>query len=380
MNLSELTPFFDSSHVYAGGKAMAAFIATTVTPVALVISLWLRIGSSQLDTVTSGSGKWSALARDLAIWLPVLGMYFALANLVTDLFQALYNAFHEHGSAAKMYEVFEKFLHDIESREAKGIVGALSFLASGALIIPWTLYYFSMFISSMVFIFMQLAHALAYSFALSWGLIAIPLSIGNFRLLRGWGIFTGSVLLWPMVHYMAFALFNPLFVAAGERYLSDSGGMAVLTDKMQYYLILTTINFLAAGLSLSAPFVASALVNNSGSLSGLVAPFAAAAAGAAATGAGMARSAHSGAGGGESSSGASKPSPSGDAPATPSPRGDSSASIPSASGASPDSQPSATRAPTPDSFGEDASLPQKMAGRDAAETRDPPPDERRADA
>ena len=291
MDLSGLTPLFDPSQLYAGGKEMAAYVAATVTPVALAISLWLRLGASQLDTVTSGAGKWSAFARDLALWLPVLGMYFAAASLVTELFQALYNAFHARGSAAGTHATFARFLEDIESREPQGVLGALSFLASGALIVPWTLYYFSMFMSSLVFIFMQLAHALAYSFALSWGLVAIPLSIGNIRLLRGWGLFSGAVLLWPVVHYVAFALFNPLFTAAADHYLSGGGVLSAVTDKMQYYLILTTVNFIAAALSMSAPFVATALVNNSGSLHGLVTPFAAAATAMAATGTGIAHAA-----------------------------------------------------------------------------------------
>ena len=365
MDLSDLTPLFNPAHIYAGGKAMAAFIATTVTPVALAISLWLRIGASQLDTVSAGTGKWSAFARDLALWLPVLGMYFAAASLVTELFQTLYNAFHEHGSAAKMHAVFEKFLDNIESREPEGVLGALSFLASGALIIPWTLYYFSVFISSLVFIAMQLAHALAYSFALSWGLIAIPLSIGNIRLLKGWGVFSGTVLLWPLVHYMTFALFNPLFIAAGEHYLSDDGVLGALADKMQYYLILTTVNFIAAGLSLSAPFIAASLVNNSGSVHGLVMPFAAAATAATAaavagTGMAAARRRRQATGGGEGRN-SSASSGGGAGGATPQPNAGAERSAGHGSAAAP--EPGATPEPV-----ESAAAPEPATTPEPAES------------
>lgn len=274
MELGDFLSLLNPGVIYQGGIDFSKFIAATITPVILMIALWLRISKTQLETL-SGQGRWGVMIKDMAIWLVILGLYFGIADLLTDLFNVIYAHFQQQGSYSTTMSHFDEALQQIDlDSEGSGFNG-LSFVTAPLNAVAFVIYYVSFLITGFVTKFLAMGHALAYSFAVAWGLIAIPMSLtSTFKLLRGWGVMLGTILLWPIVHYAAYAFFDPIFVSAlGSFSPSDVASV----DKAQLYSIMTIVNLLTLAITLSSPFVALALASNSGSITGVVAPFAAAA-------------------------------------------------------------------------------------------------------
>jgi len=274
MTVADFLISLSPTNIYQGGMDFSLFIATTISPVILVIALWMRVVKMQVETIT-GNGKWNIFIKDVGIWVFILGSYFALANIITALFNTLYEHFQTVGSYGK---TMAHFAEALELNDVSGEESDFSFtsLMSGPMTaVSFVFYYFSFLVVSLVTKFLALAHAMVFSFAIAWGLIAIPLSIsGTLSLLKGWGIMLGTVLLWPIIHYSAYAFFDPVFADALSSFsLRDFQK----TDRSQLYMIMTIINALSFAITLSAPFIAQALASNSGSIAGVVAPFATAA-------------------------------------------------------------------------------------------------------
>ncbi len=280
MDFADFLSLFAATHIYDGGKNMAMFVGATITPVLLVIAIWLRLGSTQLESATSGSGKWASFFKDMMVWLTILGLYFALAGMLSDLFNAMYTHFNERGSLGAILARFAELIEDIDKAgdDADLLSQSLSLLSSPVTFVIWLFYYFSFLLATIMIKFLQLAHAICWSFALVWGLVAIPMSItSNFKLLKGWAIFSGISLLWPIIHFGGFALFNPIFQHAANEFVSGAGAGLASIDKSQLYLIMTVVNVLAVSIAIAAPFITMSLISNSGSIAGVVAPFASAA-------------------------------------------------------------------------------------------------------
>lgn len=300
MDFADFLNLIDASFIYEGGKNMAAFIAAVITPILLIVAIWIRMGQSQLETVTSGSGKWGVFLKDLAVWTTILGLYFVLAGFLSDTFNHLYDYFQKQGSLAAIQEKFMGMVEEIDNRSDDGqgfFERTFDIMGNAVTFTIWLFYYFSFLLATFLVEFLKMAHALAWSFALVWGLIAIPMSlVSNFKLLRGWAIFSGVVLCWPLFHFGGFALFNPIFEAAAKSFVSGGGAGLASIDQAQLYLIMTFVNLISVAVALAAPFVAQAFISNSGSIAGVVTPFALAATSMAGAGAMAAKGRMQGAG------------------------------------------------------------------------------------
>jgi len=280
MGFEDFLSLIDASYIYEGGKNLALFVASVITPFLLVIAIWLRLASNQLSVATSGQGKWAEFFKDLAVWVTILGLYFVLASMLSDLFNSMYSYFHERGSLGAILAQFADMIDQIDAagEDAELLSQSMSILTSPVTFVVWLFYYFSFLVATIVIKFLKLAHAICWSFALIWGLIAIPMSItSNFKLLRGWGIFSAIALLWPIIHFSGFALFNPIFENAANAFIAGTGAGTVSIDKAQLYIIMTIVNVIAVALAIAAPYITAALVSNSGSIAGVVMPFASAA-------------------------------------------------------------------------------------------------------
>ncbi len=300
MDLSSFLELISPKYIYTGGQNIAMFVGATVSPVLLVIAIWLRLATSQLDSAVSGSGKHAQFIRDMAVWLTILSLYFTLASMLSDFFNTLYEHFASRGSLGAILSRFSEMIEKVDTAgdNADLMSQSLSILTSPVTFFVWLIYYLSFLIVSFVIKFLSLAHAISWSFALVWGLVAIPMSItSNFKLMRGWAVFSGISLVWPLVHYGSFAMFNPIFQHAADEFVTGSGAGLASLDKAQLYMIMTFVNILAFALAVAAPFISMALVSNSGSIAGVVTPFASAAVGAAVAATAQMRAA-GGAGGG----------------------------------------------------------------------------------
>lgn len=284
MELQSLITLLSPVVIYEGGYQLAQFIASYITPFLLTIALAIRTLETQLDAVSNGHGRWGRFIRDMGVWITVLAVYFVLAQMINQLFTSLYTAFSSAGSLAGLMEQFSALLMAIQAngQGADTLDGFTNLLSSPLLLMAYFVFYVSFILVAFVAVLMQLAHAIAYSCAVSWGLVAIPMSLTTtFKLLAAWGKFTAIILVWPVFHYIAFALFTPLFMEAA-RYFIDGTANSVTADKAQVYLVFTVINLLACALIVAAPFIAQSLITN-GAVTGVIAPFAAAAMGATAT-------------------------------------------------------------------------------------------------
>jgi len=283
MDIGQFLELLSPVAVYDSGYQLALFVASAITPFLLALAIGIRTLETQVDALTSGTGRWGRFVRDMGIWITVLAVYFGLALMINEVFTSLYRSFAAKGSLSLLMEQFSSLLTAIEAagEEEGGFTDSLvNLLGSPVLGISYFVYYVSLILVAFVGIFLQLAHAIAYSFVISWGLVAIPMSITtSFKLLGPWAKFTGIVLIWPIIHYIAFALFTPLFVKAATFFV-DGDAASVNFDQAQVYLLYTIVNFIACALIVAAPFIAQTLIS-SGSITGLVAPFAAAGMGAA---------------------------------------------------------------------------------------------------
>lgn len=281
MELESLIELLSPVSIYDSGYELAQFIASYITPFLLTVALAIRTLETQLDTVSNGRGRWGHFIRDMGVWITVLAVYFVLAQMINQLFTSLYAAFSSAGSLSGLMEQFSALLSAIESggQDADTLDGLTNLLSFPLLLMAYFVFYVSFILVAFVAVFMQLAHAIAYSCAVSWGLVAIPMSLtSSFRLLATWGKFTAIILVWPVFHYIAFALFTPLFMEATQYFIDGTAG-SVIADKAQVYLVFTVINFLACALIVAAPFIAQSLITN-GAITGVITPFAAAAMGA----------------------------------------------------------------------------------------------------
>ena len=262
-----------ATRLYQSGHELALFIAATITPALLVITIGIRTLETQVDALVSG-GRWGRFVKDLGVWVTMLSVYFLLAAMVNEWFMALYESFSRNGSLASLMAQFDQLLEKIKEAGEGGdfFDGLSNLISSPILLISYLVYYVSLILVAVVASFLQIAHALAYAFAVSWGLIAIPLAItANLNILKAWARFSATVLVWPVFHYIAFGLFEPIFVGAGASFTAFSPG-SITVDKAQVYMWVTIVNFVVIALLVATPFLAHAFIAH-GAITGMVMPF-----------------------------------------------------------------------------------------------------------
>lgn len=275
--------------IYNYGAALAQTIYTFITPILLLIAIFIRTMETQLDVVAGQGGKWGPAIRDFLGWATVLTIYFALANLIGSFMNSVYAWIDGIGSMASVGKQLSALTTQLQERllaqqENDGTINTLidNIFTLPTAIVSLLFYYFSLIFVTTIHVFLKIAHAIGYSVAIAYGLIAIPLSITrSMRLLRGWATFMGFLLLWPLVLGFALALFSPLFTHAAETMVQDPE-LSVSTATQNMYMFFTILNILIIGILIAAPFVAGSLAANAPAHSGMVMPFVAAGAAAAA--------------------------------------------------------------------------------------------------
>ena len=280
---ASLITLFDPTPIYASGSQLAKVVYFTASPVLLVIAIFIRSMETQLD-VAAGHGRWTVAIRDFIGWGLVLTIYFGLANLVAEFMNALFAWIDTFGTLQAIGNHLAALSQGLKDKAAAQGTSrlVLEFVLSAGTALPSMLvsfacYYLSLLIVTALCIFMKVAHALGYSIGVAYGLIAIPLAITrSLRLLRGWAVFMGFLLLWPVVQGFAIGLFTPLFAKASASLIANPDvGVAAAT--FGTYMFFTVLHLIVAAILIAAPFVAGALAANTSAHAGLVTPFATAA-------------------------------------------------------------------------------------------------------
>ncbi len=275
-----LISLFDASSIYENVEDIALWVITRVTPVLVIIAMWIRLMETQLDSF-SGQSKYAGAVRDFLMFGFFMAVYFALGSLVSHAFNTFYGMFSEKGSFEVVFAQMQHFMDSINAMDKKseGLLGGVMDQGMAILSLPVLgatalIHYISLVLVVFVLVFMRQALAIGYGLAFVWGLIAIPLAItSKFKLLRGWGVFSGAILLWPIMEALLVWFFSPVFFAATEQLISGDAGLFV-AEKSGVYLLYTVLNLLICGLLVAAPLLAAALAANNSAMSSLVMPFA----------------------------------------------------------------------------------------------------------
>ncbi len=158
------------------------------------------------------------------------------------------------------------------AREGMGTLEVLGDLAGN---LPRGLAFVLFFISFVLLVsvqlFFQIAQAVGYATALVFGTVAIPMAVSQkLSVLKGWGVFTATMLIWPIVE----SLFMYLLIGMTAQIQLDVGSAgASNASAAGVYLMFTVMNAVMTVTLIAAPFVTQALVANSGSIAGVVTPF-----------------------------------------------------------------------------------------------------------
>ena len=265
--LSTLEQFlrdFSPTYIYEGGYQIALAYLTTLSGVLLIIAVIIRLANSSLDSL-DGHGRYAALIKSLLIWGTVLALYFVLAGLIIDFFNVLYSWTRSNGSIGRALSELGQVLQEIEARQAaaRDDMSTLDVLGDLAGNLPrgiaFVLFFISFVLLISVQLFFQIAQAIGFTAALVFGTVAIPMAVSQkLSVLKGWGVFTATILIWPMIE----SLFMYLLIGMTSQIQMDVGGAgASNASAAGVYLVFTVMNSVMAVTIIAAPFVTQALIS-----------------------------------------------------------------------------------------------------------------------
>ncbi|HFE36804.1 MAG TPA: hypothetical protein ENK06_00110 [Gammaproteobacteria bacterium] len=222
--------------------------------------------------MTNSQGRWVNALRDMAILGAAITVYFAAGNMVNEFFSATYSYFEKIGSVGSITNQLADTIEQLEAKTQD--TGTLSYLAGSVWNFAGTIVYYASLIAVTTLIaFLHLAQALGYGLCFCWGLIAIPMSITrNFRLLKGWAMFTAFILMWPVVESLTMGLISSIFADMGQTMTGSASGNTDL-DQGAVMMMYTTLNIILFMIAVVAPFVTNALVSNAPAGKDFVVPF-----------------------------------------------------------------------------------------------------------
>jgi len=280
--LAELLTSFDMDILFKITHAIATVVATYLAPVLLLISIYIRLMETQISALVDGGGYGRAL-KDIILWSFVLGSYFAIGNLISDFFNAIYAWLETFGSIKVTMESYARIMEKNKIAVNGEGVSVISLVSSPYVVFAELFYYGTLIIMSAMSAFLKIANILILGLGFIWGLIAIPISISTtFRILRGWAFIMAFALVWPIVQSILMAMFGMLFANAADTTQSFKE-VSPMLNSANIMMLFAVMNILLCCVLVCAPLIANSLVTNSSSAAGVVMPFvgAAAAAGAA---------------------------------------------------------------------------------------------------
>ena len=270
--LPELLSSFDMTVLYSVAYAIAETVAKYLSPVLLLVAIYIRLMETQIDAL-AGSGKYGTALRDILFWGFVLGAYYAIGALIMDFFNTIYAWLDSFGSLKATMAAYDNIMtKNAVDINAKGVT-ALGLLSSPYVLVSSLLYYGTLIIVAFISAFLKIANVMAFGIAFIWGLIAIPISISTtFKILRGWAYLLAMALVWPIIQALLIAMFSMLFTNSANILMGIPDADPILRGA-NIMMLFAVMNLLLAAILISAPLIANALVTNSSAASGIVMPF-----------------------------------------------------------------------------------------------------------
>lgn len=274
-----LLSWMDPSTIYAMGYDVAEKFLP-ISAILLTLAVFIRASNEQFNAVSSQQVNWSKFLMDVFLWGTLLTFYFYLSIPVIQFFNLMYSWAEQSGSfstiTVQISSTIEK-LNSLPSKEDTDLTDVLDntvgYIAYGA---AWLAYMISFIFTLFVASFLKMGHALAFSLAYIWGLVAIPLGIvNNFKLIRPWAIVSGVVLLWPFFESVLLFFFKGLFLGATTSMMASMGSYSPGAEA-SFFIAFSILNFIIAATLIVAPFLAQSFLTGSG-LTATIATFAGAA-------------------------------------------------------------------------------------------------------
>lgn len=293
-DLADLLAGFDVSVIGPIIKMIADAVAKFLSPVLLIVAIFIRLMETQVDALVSG-GKYGTAIRDILMWTFVLGTYFAICTLVIDFFNPIFAWLDQYGSLKTVMKVFADFSDKNDALHATQGQSLTTVLSTPYYVVSVLFYYGTLIMLAFLTAFLKVANVMAFGVGFIWGLIAIPISISTtFKILRGWGFLVGFTLVWPIIQGLMLWMFSLLFSNSMNSLtaIPDSNSTLQAANVM---MLFATMHLLMCAVMVAAPFIANSLVTNTPAGAGIVMPFVGAAI---AAGAGMAKGLENRGGGG----------------------------------------------------------------------------------
>lgn len=275
-DLAALLMSFDVSILFTVSQKLSESIGKYLSPVLLILAMYIRVMETQLDGY-SGGGKYGTALRDMLLWSFVLGSYYSIGNLIFTFFNPIYAWLDSFGSlAATMQSFTDVMAQSKAASEASGIT-LVGILSSPYALIAMFFYYATLVVVAFITSFLKIANVLVFGIAFIWGLIAIPISISTtFNILRGWALLLAFALVWPIVQGLLMAMFAMLFTNSANSLMAITGTDATVRAA-NIMILFSVMHLLLAAVMVAAPFITNALVSNTSAATGVVMPFVAAA-------------------------------------------------------------------------------------------------------
>jgi hypothetical protein len=275
-DLAVLLTSFNMEVLFKVAYAIADVVGKYLSPVLLLMAIYMRLMETQIDALT-GSGKYGTALKDILLWGFVLGAYYAIGALVMEFFNEIYAWLDTFGSLKSTMETYSNIMQKNTKEMAASGITLTAVVSAPYNLIAMFLYYGSLIIVAFISAFLKIANVMAFGIAFIWGLIAIPISISTtFKILRGWAYLLALALVWPIIQALLVAMFSMLFSNSADTLMQITDADPSLRAA-NIMMLFAVMNLLFAAILVAAPLIANALVTNSSAASGIVMPFVAAA-------------------------------------------------------------------------------------------------------
>ena len=215
-DLAALLSSFDVKILFDIAKSIADAVGLYLSPVLLLMAIYIRLMETQVDALASG-GKYGTALRDMMIWTFVLGSYYSIGALVIGFVNPIYTWLDSFGSLGKTMEAFSTIMAKSKLSIDSGGITLIGLASAPYVVIAELFYYGTLILVAFLTAFLKIANVMTFGIAFIWGLIAIPISISTtFRILRGWAYLLGFALVWPVVQGLLMAMFSMLFAGSSE--------------------------------------------------------------------------------------------------------------------------------------------------------------------
>jgi len=108
-DLAALLSSFDVKILFDIAKSIADAVGLYLSPVLLLMAIYIRLMETQVDALASG-GKYGTALRDMMIWTFVLGSYYSIGAYVIEFVNPIYAWLDSFGSLSKTMESFSTIM------------------------------------------------------------------------------------------------------------------------------------------------------------------------------------------------------------------------------------------------------------------------------